>query len=236
MKKPQSILNVFKGYESSLVTVVITSCGRTDLLERTINSFCKFNTFPLYDFIIIDDSGNKQAHKKIREMIPLPFIFIPNKQNIGLIASIDRAYEHVCTPFIFHCEDDWKFYRPGFIEKSLEILLLKPEICFVWIRKSNDTNGHPIEEKIYKAGSVDYRLMSTHYLGIWHGFGFNPGLRRMSDYLKVGPYNNISPNENTGMRECYVAQQYFKLGMRAAILLEGYTKHIGEGRRTYTLD
>jgi hypothetical protein len=36
--------------------------------------------------------------------------------------SIDRAYADVTTPFIFHCEDDWRFFRSGFIEESLLLL------------------------------------------------------------------------------------------------------------------
>lgn len=65
---------------------------------------------------------------------------------------------------------------------------------------------------------------------------FNPGLRRLSDYKKIGPYSKIAPKENTGMRECRIGQEYFKQGFRAATILEGYTYHIGGGRRTYTLD
>ena len=40
---------------------------------------------------------------------------------------MDRAYSNVTTPFIFHCEDDWEFYRKGFIE-DVEILTGQPEI------------------------------------------------------------------------------------------------------------
>lgn len=233
----KSILDVFKGYESSLVTVVLTSCGRPDLLSRTVQSFNKYNTFPLNDFIIVEDSGNKSMHKEIKKLFPgQEFTLICNEKNMGLIQSIDTGYARVKTPFIFHMEDDWEFYRSGFIEKSLKILLNNPKIMLVWIRALNDTNGHPIEDKLFDCEDLQFRLMATHYLEKWHGFGFNPGLRRVDDYKKIGPYSKIAPNENTGMRECYVAQEYFKAGFRAATLLEGYTYHTGGGRRTYTLD
>lgn len=237
MKKQGSILDAFKGYESSLVTVVLISCGRMDLLKRTIESFLRFNTFPIYEFIIIEDSGNKKMHGELIEYCSEDSLFriILNSENIGLIASIDKAYSFVKTEYVMHVEDDWEFYNSGFIEKSLEILMRKSQIMFVWLRGLKDTNGHPVEEKLYRAGNVDYRLMATGVEGKWHGFGFNPGLRRLSDYKKVGLYSNIAPNESTGMRECYVGQEYFKLGFRAATLLDGYTKHIGDGRRTYTL-
>ena len=40
------------------VTVVLTACNRADLLEKTLDSFFKFNTYPLKRFIIIDDGMN----------------------------------------------------------------------------------------------------------------------------------------------------------------------------------
>ena len=228
------ILDVFKDMLPQMVTIVVTSCGRPDLLKRTIESFNKYNTFPVKEFIIIEDSGNRVVQKEISSICS-GYNVILNEKNIGLIASIDKAYSFVKSPFIFHCEDDWEFYRSGFIVKSLKVLLADPKIMFVWIRALNDTNGHPVEDRTFSVEDTQYRLMATHVEGKWHGFGFNPGLRRLSDYKLIGPYSKIAPSENTGMRECYVGQEYFKAGFRAATLLEGYTYHIGGGRRTYTL-
>jgi hypothetical protein len=229
------ILDVFKDLAPSMVSVVLTSCGRPDLLKRTIESFNRYNTFPIKEFIIVEDSGNAAMHREMKSLYA-DYTLILNEKNIGLIASIDKAYSVVKTPFIFHTEDDWEFYRSGFIEKSLKILLANPSIMLVWIRALNDTNGHPVEDKTFMIEDTSYRLMATHVEGKWHGFGFNPGLRRMEDYKKIGPYSLIAPSENTGMRECYVGQEYFKAGFRAVTLLEGYTYHIGGGRRTYTLN
>ena len=43
--------------QSKEVTVVLTSCNRPDLLEKTLDSFFKYNTYPITTFNIIDDSG-----------------------------------------------------------------------------------------------------------------------------------------------------------------------------------
>lgn len=40
------------------VTVCLTSCGRPDLLERTLKSFFEFNTYPIADFLIYEDDPN----------------------------------------------------------------------------------------------------------------------------------------------------------------------------------
>src|ERR1035441_5909366 len=103
------------------ITLVLTSCGRYDLLSQTLESFYKFNTYSIKEVIIVEDWNRE-----------------------GQIKSIDKAYARVKTPYIFACEDDWCFYKSGFIEKSLEILEKYPKILQVWLREHNDTNGHPI--------------------------------------------------------------------------------------------
>jgi hypothetical protein len=39
------------------VTLFITSCGRPDLLKITLESFIKYNTYPIKEAIICEDSG-----------------------------------------------------------------------------------------------------------------------------------------------------------------------------------
>lgn len=200
-----------------------------------MNSFKKFNTFPLAEFIIIEDSGNKSMKKMIEQLWPeCKLIF--NEKNIGLVDSIDKAYEQVNTEFVLHCENDWEFYRSGFIEKSLEILLAYPEVMMVWLRDMNDTNGHPLHPKVHKIGDVEFKLVATNING-WSGFTWNPALRRLSDYKKIGPYKNVRPDlgKKAGYREMYIGQEYYKHGFVSAILTEGYCKHIGYVSKDYSL-
>lgn len=230
-----SILDNFKGFESSMVTVVLTSCGRIYELKKTIASFNKFNTFPIHEFIIAEDSGNKAVHSEIKKLYP-DYTHIFHPKNIGLVNNIDSGYARVKTPYIFHCEDDWEFTRPGFIEKSLEILLLEPKIMQVWIRALGDTNGHPIEPKSYYAGNTEYKLVANNVdKGKWHGFTWNPGLRRMADYEIVGPFGRVTPDLKAGEREMLIGLMFHKLKFRAAILPEGYVHHIGFGPKNYSL-
>jgi hypothetical protein len=231
----KSILKTFEGYESSLVSVVLTSCGRIEELQRTIETFNQFNTFPIHEFIICEDSGNRSMHYEVKKLYP-DYTLILHKHNVGLVANIDSGYENVKTPFVFHCEDDWEFNRSGFIEKSLEILLLYPKIMQVWLRALNDTNGHPVEETFYKAGNTDFLLMGLNAGGGgWHGFSWNPGLRRISDYELIAPFNNIAPNLKAGEREMIIGLEFHRLGFRAATLTEGYCFHIGFKPKNYTL-
>ena len=51
----------------STVTLVITSCGRFELLEKTISSLV--NRYPFTEKIIIEDSGNVKVINKIKRKI-----------------------------------------------------------------------------------------------------------------------------------------------------------------------
>jgi hypothetical protein len=215
------------------ITLAITSCGRMDLLERTLKSFYKFNTYPISKTIIVDDSGGKFDSDRIAPLIPGDFQFLVNDFNIGQTRSIDRLYSQINTTYIFHCEDDWEFFAPGFIEDSLEILHSNPDIFTVWIRAHYDTNGHPLTKALPIKVGLHNRFLVKDYMNIWSGFTLNPGLRRLSDYLKLAPFSELEiviPLKNkTVASEGDLSIHYARLGFRAVISnkVEGYVRHIG---------
>jgi hypothetical protein len=201
------------------VTVVITSCNRPDLLQRTLRSFVQYNTYPVGKYVVIEDHPNAP----IPEWLPENTVYIKNDVNRGQIWSIDRAYKEVTTPFVFHAEDDWEFYRPGFIEASREILDNYPDIIQVWLREHGDTNGL----STMKIDKFPFEVMQWGYDRVWHGFSFNPGLKRMSDYYKIGSYGQHTSGSG-GQAEAPISELYRRLGYYAAILPQGYVRHIGE--------
>lgn len=205
----------------SNVTVVITSCGRLDLLYRTLKSFFNFNSYPIAKIIIIDDSGIPNILQNLKAVHPL-FELMDNEHNIGQILSIDRAYAMVETEYVFHLEDDWEFYRSGFIEASIEVLEKHPKCINLWLREQNDTNGHP-----HRNGVLNFN-----YRGQWHGFTFNPTLKRMSDYKKIGCYSKHTSfdKKNAWRSESKISTLYKRLGYHARISPQGYVRHIGDGR------
>ena len=219
------------------VTVVITSCGRTDLLEQTLESFFKFNTYPIEKVIIVEDSGTTQDFAKVKQLVPCELEILVNKENIGQVKSIDKAYAKVNTDFIFHCEEDWEFFKPGFIEKSFEILKTNPKLITVWLRGYDDTKNHAImfDEK-FNISDDCYYLMDGARKKHWCGFTWNPGLRRTSDCMLFHPYQNLEVRKlKNGMNilgEIDLSIYYQEAGYRAAITSdqEGYVRHIG-GKR-----
>lgn len=211
------------------VTIVITSCGRLDLLKTTLQTLDKNNTYPIKKVIITEDAGKNDVINAIPKHWEEYTTFLINPQNLGQLACIDKAYEQVDTPYIFHCEDDWEFYRPGFIEDSMMILQEQPQTMMVWLRSFY----HDIQprhsfhylgnrETIKNERGAFYEIKSNSQE--WRGFSFNPGLRRLSDYQKIAPVNRF---ESSGSGESKLSIEYEQMGMRAVILENDAVAHLG---------
>jgi hypothetical protein len=218
-----------------MITVVLNSCGRLDLLQRTLASFNSFNTYPVKEFIIVDDSGSEDIHNKLRQEYSSHYTLVLEPHR-GLIPCVDDGCSRVKTEYFFKLEEDWEFYQSGFIERSMNVLASRSDIMHVWLRDQRDTNAHPIEPELYSANGVGYKMLALNFLGQWNGFTFNPSVWRLSDYKKLAPFEQIAGSGNMGTQEMNIGYWYYKLfGYRAAILFEGYVKHIGWGRRSYTI-
>lgn len=214
------------------ITFALTSCGRLDLLERTLDSFLKFNTYPIDQYIISEDDKNADLSILKEKYKDYNFYWIQNENiNRGFLGNIDFLYKHIETPWVFHCEDDWEFYNEGFIEKSLHILQNNNTILQVWLRDMEDTNGHPIDDWYYEtSGGVIFKVMALDYLNQFSGFSTNPGLRRLKDKVNFEAISKLGPGFIG--HEGKVSIYYKLAGFRAAILPEGSVKHIGYGRTT----
>jgi glycosyltransferase involved in cell wall biosynthesis len=214
------------------ITFVCTSCGRLDLLQQTIKSFLQ-NSPELYKYIVIDNA--QSSEEEIRSMFPESYNVrvIINKTNIGQVASLDQAYSLVNTPYIFNCEDDWLFHSPGFIEASLKLLKWDNTILNINIRDRMDgTKGseHPIYGPFFYKTPLDldyfkYYKYQYGYYGVYHGFSWNPGLRRKKEYDLIGNFSQYKNEE--GMNQFYIKHEYV-----AACLDKGHCTHIGENSTT----
>lgn len=160
-------------------------------------------------------------------------------ERVGQIEAIDMAYRLVDTKYIFHCEDDWEFYNGGFIEKSLKILESNREIFYV--RPTPFSDNTPVIDHLFHAGDASYHLLTDwHEVAedrVWHGFSFNPGLRRTRDYHLIRGYGALDPlgKKQYAEVENEIGQYYMSRGYFAAIIADndgaGYVKHIGSDRR-----
>lgn len=219
------------------LTVIFFSCRRFDLLYQSVKAFIELNTYPITDFIIVNDSADKGIHNELKRIFK-DATFVLNVENVGLIKSIDNGYAHIHTDYLFHCEDDWCITKGGFIERSMDIMQSNHLIEEVWL---DDYNGHPLEEEIHYAGNTAYKLVADNYQKgmngyndfAWHGFTTACGLKRKSDYLKVAPYSEIPWEGTIWHREQAIGERYHNLGYRSACLLEPHAVNIGYGKSEY---
>lgn len=218
--------------KNNSVSFVLTSCNRFDLLEETLKSFFKFNTYPIAQYIIIEDSHNLDKLKNVLAKFPkIDFVVLNNEPQLGQMKSIDKAYSKVTSEYIFHCEDDWEFYREGFIEDSFKVLDSDDKVVTVWLREQDDTNEHPVEPELFECKDPtgrSYQIMKRNHQrransALWHGFTLNPGLRRTKDYQLIAPIGEMGG-------ELSMSEIYHQHGFKGAILPTGYVRHIGYHR------
>jgi hypothetical protein len=226
------------------VTFVLLSCGRLDLLEKTLNSFLRYNNYPIERYIIVEDSADPVIYeqcKELNERFENIFEFIFNEEKLGQTRSIDKAYQSVNTPYVFYCEYNWKFYASGFIQKSLSVLKDRPDILQTYIRPKTDGILNAIGQHVFftKDGVPFRRVMPvSFYTGNilengeqevvynYSGFSFNPGLKRIKDYNMLGSGGYYSFGLEHAIDAFYRDLGFFVVSVTNNDM-DGYVKHIG---------
>lgn len=208
------------------VTFVLTSCGRVDLLQRTIESFEKYNTYPIKRGIITEDSCDPEVYKQVKDLFGDRYEIWGNETKKGQIKSIIDAYETIDTPYVFHCEDDWDFFKEGFIEEAFAILSHDPKITQVFLRTPADLNRHKdyfTFGELQEVEGFQFRDVITNGEFEWGYFSFNPGLKRMSDYDLLDGFANCSCELDVSIR-------YREAGYRCVIAEKSGVVHSGDER------
>lgn len=201
------------------ITVILTSCDRFDLLEKTLDSFFALNTYPIKAFHVNNDSVNQ-----------IPFCLVKKYSQItwhsgvkrGLSRSIDYLVSLVDTDYFFTMEDDWLFENnPNFIAESIEIMN-ETGAHQVWIRKESDT-PHEMGSDVWSYNGIMYKIIPI-WKG-WCGFSFNPTVRYKKDWLEMFP-NGIANTDEKVLND-RVVNSY-----KACILINHSIRHIGYSRHT----
>ena len=215
-------------------TVALTSCGRFDLLERTLDSLLSRLEGPVAKLVLTEDSGDPGVYDVVHRFSGsgLKFEVLLNEPRIGLIQSIDRLYSRVETEWVFHCEDDWEFFSDGFIDSSFAVLKESDRYSMVGLRIFSDfPPGYMADYRLTTRSGIAYHVADPAIARVFAGLSFNPGLRRMRDYRIVGPYSDFG----AWASEFRVARCYLELGYRIAYLAEPAIRHIGGGGVTCTI-
>lgn len=158
--------------------MVVTACDRLDLLERTLRSFWKYNTYPIKEVFIRDDSGLQSVWDDTFYLVhsisqrPTSFDYPP--EQIGQGASIDRLMRMVETPVVFHCEDDWEF-TGDFLTQAMKVL--DEGVSQVRGRHKDDRidGVFKFSEPYEKNGVMVREVLDNHL------FSWNPHVRMVTD-------------------------------------------------------
>jgi hypothetical protein len=227
------------------MTMVVTCCDAGDgvrhsLLKRTLDSFIAVNCGGMKPdrCIIIEDGPatldspslawlKNEIHFYSANVGKVEFL--SNGVRRGQTYSIDRAYALVNTTWIYHCEEDWLHQgNTYFLQQSKDILLKYSNIWTVSLR-GTDCNGHPL---------IDFPPFEGFkiQMPMWKGFGsinWNPGLRRLSDYKRIGSYGKHMGYGVAGLdSERNLSRMHHDMGYRIAALPpydKPYVVHIGGG-------
>ena len=203
-------------------TLVVTSCGRFDLLEVTLRSFYSHVDVAPHELIVVEDSADENV-RQVVDGFGVPARTLVNGGRLGQMQAIDRAYAQVGTPLIFHCEDDWLFTRGGFISESAALLRALPDVSMVGLRPRAELNPLVRQSPMERMGDLAYFRMDPGLHPEYFSHSFNPGLRRLADYARLGPYAPLG-------QEPDVSYAFKQAGFRIANLEVPAVQHIGYGR------
>ena len=199
--------------QEPLLSIIILSCNRLDLLQLTLYSLFPHFKYPHWEMIIYN-------HSDIQE-----------KGFLKLLNTVKGEY-------IFYCEDDWFFLPQGkgdqdWIQKAIGILDKYPEIKFVLLRQDEDgQSGSPVIREIENGFEVR-----------GYSFGFNPWIaktetvKRFCEIAKKD-YPSASLNIEQKFWKTYHAlvRKGEKIGMAKLLIhakcsRNGVCIHTGYGRK-----
>ena len=208
------------------ITVVMTSTNRYAEMTLSLDTLIANLSYPVKEIIVSEENYEKYIDR-FRDKYSRYDDPFGSKPSIKMIKgkgnhmdSLDQLLGMVTTKYVFQTEEDWTCVQPFFIEQSKEILECDPNVLQVWLRDLNDTNMHPIGE-YHKVNGYHTFKMEYGYSGNWHGFSFNPGLKRTKDLVRFADF------KGEGLAEERVSQHYKDLGMYALILPCAYFYHTG---------
>lgn len=114
-------------HEPPLISVVILTYKRLDLLRITLNSFLSRNVYPNFEVIISDDGSASEVQSAIKKLPTTKCLFV--EKNLGLGANANRGLRAARGEYILQLQDDWEFMGRGDeLAQCVEVLEQLPQI------------------------------------------------------------------------------------------------------------
>lgn len=113
-----------------LVSFILPNYNNEYILDLMFQRFLENNTYPNYEFIVVDDGSEDngvallrkwQASGRIKNMTVIA------KKHEGIIPALNCALDHVRGEFIIRLDGDATVETKGFVEKLLQIYAFNPD-------------------------------------------------------------------------------------------------------------
>jgi GR25 family glycosyltransferase involved in LPS biosynthesis/GT2 family glycosyltransferase len=246
IKLPESSkLHKIKFNQNSIpfVTFSITTCKRYDLFEQTINSFinCCEDIDLITHWICVDDNSSEADRIKMKANYPFfKFIWKTPKEK-GHAQSMNIILEQVQTPYLFHMEDDWKYFSvSNYIGKCIEVLESDKALgqCLINKNYAETTDDINVLGGIFKTTKFGLRYYEHDFIedtnlfrqkygvgassAYWPHYSLRPGLNRVSTLRRIGTYN-----PDVAHFEMDFSYRYTEKGYKTAFLDAISCIHIG---------
>lgn len=205
------------------MATVLTSCGRFDLLEETVDTFLQF--FDAQKIVIAEDAANPREAAAFASRVQSAEMRV-NIPQLGQMQSIDRLYGSLTTPYVLHLEDDWRFTQTLDLDAVTDFLDARPDISVVCIahRVYNPKYSHRATTIAH--GGIRYLVWDLAAHSKWFSYSFNPSIARLALWREIGPFAQFITEENLS--------QFCKArGLRIAMVDPGIADHIGDDRHAY---
>jgi len=187
---------------SSTVSVVVASFARKDILERTLDSFFQFNTYPIKELVVIQcrEFAKQTSLVQKYQRYHLRWTTTHIEAPAAYLHAISHSEMTTTPAYVFYCTDNCEFTRSGFIEKLLWFFQHNDELAQVLLPERSQSDNYSYWDHLFYAGSVPYRLVSDNAdTEIVRSFCLEPGLRRLEAYsrlVSVGSLKRGSSREN----------------------------------------
>lgn len=229
-----------------LITLTITSCKRLDLFTKTLNSFinCCTDIDKIDKWFCVDDNSSEEDRSIMVKLYPFIVFYFKKLNEKGHPQSMNIIRNNVKTPYIFHMEDDWKFFdKRNYISECLEVLGQDRQIGQCLINKNygevpdnvNLIGGYfhttPTGLRYYKHETCNTEEEYVNFYkkygngfnsAYWPHFSFRPSLLRRNILTRLGEFN-----EKVSHFEREYAERYNSKGYISAFLESIYCIHTG---------
>ena len=206
--------------DPSKYSIVLTSCGRFDLLEDTIRSFAAQFDFDV--LTVAEDSGDHAGAAAVAQKFPFVEMLV-NDPKLGQMRSIDRLYERVKTPYVVHLEDDWRFERSCDLDKAARVLDANKDLTGIVIAyREPAPKFKPFIETRTIEGAT-YRFFAPDAHPQWFSYSFNPSVVATATWKSFGPFAKYKTEAELSV----IAKN---MGMRYAVITPAIGIHTGDER------